>query len=303
MHHTEPTELFCSPFYPAHSRLDLTLNDGPPASVTILRAVAPCTLSPVLLVRNDTISSLPAEMVMVLKLYDRRFLTDMREVDDIGRPWSETKEAAYRAFLDSGASMPDPKQPYDAEEDEEVDEGRYEAYLANVAELFHRNEVDAYARLADLQGHQLPRCYGDVTLSDGVKGILLEYISPSCTLRAMPTLSLGFTREQIPAICDEAVSLVTTVLHDRQMLHTDMRLENILLHLTTPPRLVLIDLASCTPRTDETDREWYVRKARQDEEGAIGVTLAQLIRRWKGMEGAWEYHDSCRYKLTEDDDD
>ncbi|KAH8925047.1 hypothetical protein BT69DRAFT_1332537 [Atractiella rhizophila] len=290
--------------------LTLHLVDGTIVYCRIERAIAPCTLSPVLTVRLDAaIGSLP-EGLLVLKLYDRRFLTDLRTAKDV-QPWSEKKEAAFQAYLLSGQPLPDPEVHFDREE--AVLEGRFEAYLAQVAKLFHRCEVAAYAQLASLQGSLVPRFYAEVTAVDGLQeygttGILLEYINPSCTLSSLPHLPTpSLQPSDVAEICDASVQLIESVVHAHQLIHYDVRLQNVLVSTRKPYRVVLIDFASAVSRQEKAEwadeAAWNRAKAHVDEEGAIGYPLAMLISRWKGMEGAWRYTPSLRYKLMEWDEE
>ncbi|KAM3422420.1 hypothetical protein BST61_g2771 [Cercospora zeina] len=140
----------------------------------------------------------------ILKLYDRRFATQLRKDERI-EPWSQAIEQAYIDTVKNGEAAEFIRKLCDDDIDfEEPDEGwsaaENEAYLHNMCSELFSTETKAYEILRALQGKQVPRLYSTVSLSldsgeleesceqakhlSSISGILLEYI-PGPTLSNM----------------------------------------------------------------------------------------------------------------------
>ncbi|KAI1787467.1 hypothetical protein LXA43DRAFT_951217 [Ganoderma leucocontextum] len=307
----------------------------------IVKAFRPFTISPVLLVSlvqpsttplHDGISiSLPP--IVVLKLYDRRCLSNIRDQWDERRPWSLDKEHEYRRYLDdidaaTGAAIArgDKFDDVGFLWDNDVSDGEFEAYLEHTAQRVFNAERATYERLRPLQGKKIPTLYGaveyEISIPDGsaatetVPGLLLEYI-PSLTLRELiatwtardPPLPNGI----LATVCEEAVRVVERV-SDFDVLNEDVRVDNFLIRepfvgtsssrgevpAVVEDAVVLIDLGHCRlRREDESEGELVKAKWSQDEAGAAGFVALGLVRKFVG-EDVWTYKESLRYYRPRD---
>ncbi|KAM5543598.1 hypothetical protein V8D89_002849 [Ganoderma adspersum] len=267
-------------FLPQHtnlseSSLESSSSPGQTAlTCTVVQAFRPFTMSPVLLVSlaqpaasapSESLPSLPSQAI--LKLFDRRCLSNLREQHDDNKPWSLDKEREHRKYLAAvAAGTIEPSEDFDDPLylwDEDRSDGEIEAYLQRQAQKDFDMERTAYERLRALQGTKIPRLYGTVeyevnislpdsdsdsdSRSDGsgsepessvvtstrteiVPGLLLQYI-PSVTLRQ---LVMGWTVREPPlpaaalaALCEEVVRVVDRV-SDFDVLNGDVRMDNFL---------------------------------------------------------------------------
>lgn len=171
-------------------------------AATITKAYRPFTMSPVLCVTTSAPSCpgyIPSEAI--LKLYDRRCLSNWRDNHDEGKPWSSEKEREYQRFLAKTATGTTSNLDLDElwrSTEHEMSDGEFEAYLQRTAQMIYNAEREAYLRLSVLQGHMIPRLYGAVEYKvtiDGVRddggavvetipGLLLEFV-PGLTLRQL----------------------------------------------------------------------------------------------------------------------
>ena len=231
----------------------------------VVQAFRPFTMSPVLLVSlaepSASAPSLPTPPSQaILKLFDRRCLSNIREKHDDDKPWSLDKERELRKYLAAvAAGTIEPSGDFDDPlylwGEEELSDGEFEAYLQHQAKKDFDIERKAYKRLRALQGRKIPRVYGTVeyevnialpalpdadpseslmvmsTRGEIVPGLLLEYI-PSATLRQ---LVVGWTARDPPlpgavlaALCDEVVRVVDRV-SDFDVLNEDVRMDNFLI--------------------------------------------------------------------------
>ncbi|KAI1796099.1 hypothetical protein LXA43DRAFT_1057875 [Ganoderma leucocontextum] len=321
-------------------QLRLFLPDGASSSstgrtaltCTIVKAFRPFTLSPVLLVSlvqpfsaPHGRASLPASVI--LKLYDRRCLSNTRNDFDEGKPWSLDKEHEYRQYLDHVAKGIVVRGDFASPSflwDNDVTDGEFEAYLQHQAQKIFNAERTTYERLHTLQGKKIPRLYGVVeheitipnacgdgsAVTETVPGLLLEYVS-ALTLRQL--VATWTAREPplpnaiLTTLCEEAVKVVDRI-SDFDVLNEDVRMDNFLIrepflapssHGDNPAvvedAVVLIDLGQCRlRREDEGEDEWVQAKWSQDETGAVGCVLLGLVREFVG-EHVWSYKKSLRY--------
>lgn len=233
---------------------------------TVIKAFEPFTISPVLYVslQPTHLDAHPSQAI--LKLYDRRFATDIREYYNANE-WTASKESAYLEFKAQGGALSSRDDPdFDSEV---MSDGEREAFIEKMCQLYYGSGVRAYRHLHDIQGVQIPKLYGTVTLKD-VDGILIEYI-PSFRLQEIKERLL---KETWDAIGNEAVALVN------------------LITTTDPPRVVMIDFGlTRLRREDEGDEEWRRAKKTQDEEGAVGYVFEKYSR------GKFKYKPSHRYRV------
>ena len=296
----------------------------------VVKAYRPFTMSPVLLVSIETSPdkgpSFPS--TAIVKLYDRRCFTNVRNEFDESKPWSLDKEKEYRQYLDDVSAGSAARGDFASPTylwDNDVSDGEFEAYLHHVAQRTFDAERTAYEHLHELQGKKLPKLYGTVeygaaipsarsdgaTITDTVPGLLLEYVSP-LSLRQLvatwKTRNPPLPNSVLAALCDEAVKVVDRI-SDFEVLNEDVRVDNFLVRedflassthdgrapATVDGAVVLIDLGQCRlRRADESEDEWIQAKWSQDEAGAIGFVLLGLVREFVG-EDVWKYERSLRY--------
>src|SRR5271154_5327463 len=140
--------------------LNDTIANAPPRTlkVTVVQAFRPFTISPVLKVSFEGSASAQHSLA-VLKLYDRRCMTNYRETYAPGRPYDTQKDRDYEEYLD--AIRCTSKEPIDFDDpnfwpNNDLSPGEFEAYLEFVCQRFFRAEVRTYNRLAHLQGIKIP---------------------------------------------------------------------------------------------------------------------------------------------------
>jgi hypothetical protein len=149
-----------------------------------------------------------------------------------------------------------------------------------------------YDKLTEIQGRDIPQFFGQArfaidssshpSLETDVPGILLEYIEG----QKLGDLSTELFDESIGTSALDVVSF----LSDKEILNYDVRLNNFLVPSSNIGQpVVMIDFAQCAFRGEESDKEWYDRKAHQDEEGAIGCPLRKNV--------GWAYQPSRRYVI------
>ncbi|KAF5590041.1 serine threonine kinase fnkB [Fusarium pseudoanthophilum] len=111
----------------------------------------------------------------VLKLYDRRFGSGLRECGYDYIPYCDQAKAAFHAFLQRGAMGPFLKELDDEDEEPNViprttshirsepdGVARFEALLWRYANKHFNTETEAYMRMEDLQGVLIPKLYAVV---------------------------------------------------------------------------------------------------------------------------------------------
>ena len=261
--------------------------------VRIISVIQPSTLSCVML-----IESINDWGPTILKLFDWRYATQLRKDNKVDL-WTQSHEDAYRAFVENGDAA-----RFITTLDDDTDETDWrlwdtahnEAYLFSISCDQHKNEVNAYAHLKDLQGKSVPQFLASVHMNAfptenslfEVHGILIEFIE-------------GYHLSELPkelepmwqSISDEAVRTIN-LIGDHGVLNEDVRPHNILLRkqTTSPaPEIFVIDFGQCRFREDYgSDADWLHEKSVQDEEGAIGHIMALRLG------GKINYEPSSRYR-------
>ncbi|KAK4143976.1 uncharacterized protein C8A04DRAFT_37008 [Dichotomopilus funicola] len=268
--------------------------DLPSRVTATISKVLSMTMSVVLDVTFQTRHGLPVHHV--LKLYDRRFGSCLREVDgDRVAPHTQENEAAFEAFVRRGM-MPgflrhrhernDPEEsvlPVGAREfldEPNRTEGlaKYEAALWQDCSEHFECETKAYHRLAKLQGTVVPHLYAYVSLLSAtkpatiippevapyfeVRGILLERIDGYCldnlTLGPLPK-NLRTWQHIIQLAADAAYEI-----NKHGIIMEDCTPRNVVVDgKSQTPRIV--DLAQCMFR-DEMVSEWYKSGWHEDED-------------------------------------
>jgi hypothetical protein len=257
----------------------------------------------------------------VLKLYDRRFGSCLRDVgEDKPAPHTQESEAAFEAFVRAGM-MPtflrylknrNETELFAVAAQEFLDEpnhasglAKYEAVLWQDCINHFECETKAYKRLADLQGKSVPRMLAQVNLSAipleagpyfDVRGILLERIDGYCledlTLGPLPR-NLREWQEIIQSAADAAHEI-----NERGIIMEDCAPRNVVVDRQShTPRIV--DLAQCRFR-DELVNHWFKRGWHEDEgwdpdveyweqassqcnPGAIGAVMVNIVQKKTGV--------------------
>ena len=252
----------------------------------------------------EGLSSIKQANNLILKLYDWRYATQLRH-DKKVEQWSPYHEDQYRAFVQEGGAAKfisaledddDNDDDDDADDDRPWDTARNEAFLFDYCRDLHSCEVEAYSRLRDLQGKNIPRFLADVRFNASpvqnelfeVRGILLELI----TGYSLADLAKCAHQSSWQRICDEAIRTVN-LISDHGILNEDVKPRNILIRThdkDSEYQVVVIDFAQCRFRElDQSEAVWKHEKCRQDEEGAIGFVMAHELN------GAFEYRPSYRF--------
>jgi hypothetical protein len=233
----------------------------------------------------------------VLKLYDRRFGSCLREVvGDRVAPYTQENEAAFEAFVRRGMMPGFLRHRHERNDPEEsilpvrarefLDEpnrteglAKYEAPLWQDCNEHFECETKAYDRLAKLQGTVVPRLYAHVSLLSAtklatimppeaapyfeVRGILLERIDGYCldnllTLGPLPK-NLRTWQHIIQLAADAAYEI-----NKHGIIMQNCAPRNVVVDgKKQTPRIV--DLAQCMFR-DEMVSEWYKLGWHEDED-------------------------------------
>lgn len=301
---------------------------------TVMDSFSPFTTCPVARVELSSESrnlGIPSEVV--LKTFDRRFLRGVRDIWEEGRDWSTQKEGAYRRYVDDVTRGLLPafdrhafeKEVRDQGDDEELPQGKFEAYTRLLAESQYEVEREAYERFSSLQGKEVPKLFavakvaigisdGNSTSPDTFPAILLEDVRPSLTLRQLIETWTArrplLPNEVLFGVCEKAIEAVD-VCSDFDLVNDDIRMDNILVRepfLTQPfapssssaafslieHPVVIIDFGEVIFRKNETEEEWKISKCYYDEMGAVGFVAANLIEKHVGK-GLWQYRRNLRW--------
>jgi hypothetical protein len=279
------------------SRTDLDVDKGNVIRCKIVKFFEPSTLSCVMEVELLGQSESKPKRA-VLKLFDRRFASQLRSDHRIGL-LTIAKETALGDFVRSGDHTPflDHLRNYDDFEmpKEDWNTGEHETYLQNMCLDMYTTEAAVYQKLENLQGQQIPRLFAQVRLQEmpkssasetmsgqameflEIKGLLLELID-GCTLSEMPR---KVPREYWGDICHQAIQVVR-LLDDYSIRNEDVRPSNIMVMRSAPNkhRIVMLDFAQCVFRKPEdTDKQWGRLKWSRDEEGAIGMVMQHRLKK------------------------
>ncbi|CAG8410346.1 unnamed protein product [Penicillium salamii] len=245
---------------------------------------------------------------VVLKLFDRRFATQLRE-DDKVRPWTPEIERAYHQFvIDGGAShfIADLNNDDDiAQQSETWNSSQDEAYLYDTVSDLYQTEIEVYDALENMQGDDVPRLLAYVTIP-GVKltkteperryievsGILLQYVE------GFPLTDLAdhTPREVWQSTCEKAIRILHR-MSDHGILNEDVKTRSFIVRKDGSAedgyKVFMIDFAVCNFRKDYADDvEWNEEKAIQDEEGAVGLFMQVRLK------GGFVFRPSDRYKKS-----
>jgi hypothetical protein len=278
----------------------------------ITKVIEPFTFSPVLdVLLEPSASGLAGHMI--LKLYDRRFATQLRKDEEIP-PWTSDIEQEYRQFvLDGGAADFIAKLRTHSnmveEEGKSWNAAQNEAYLYNYMRELYDAETEVYRRVQDIQGKDVPRLVASFPMLQShsslsppgpvggyadFPAILLELIQGF----ALNELAAHAPRETWQYICEDAIRIVN-VIGDRNIRNEDVSPRNFIVcwkPVEGKFKAFMIDFALCKfRRQDQDERDWREWKAIQDEEGAMGYVMQRYLK------GGFVYRRSDKYlKLDEE---
>ncbi|KAF5632438.1 serine threonine kinase fnkB [Fusarium tjaetaba] len=256
------------PEYQAGKVIQLQILEGSSGSLAmrgknisvIVERVITETMSPVMQVRFH-------DRLAILKVYDRRCGTYLRECHDKHIPCTVQVEAAYQSFLNSGAMGPFLEEmdhdevtsefPRTSAEIRQGPDGiaRFEAALWRITDRHFRTEAEVYERLKDLQGVLIPELYALVRVVptsaspkqdyQTVYGILLQHI-PGVNLDdiieegnpARPTTQKGWT-----SLIQQAID-ATYEINKRGVILYDSAPRNVVVEASTFQPFI-VDFAQC----------------------------------------------------------
>lgn len=232
----------------------------------------------------------------VLKLYDFRYSTQLRD-DYKTASFGLAQEIAYFNFVKSGEARAFRTKFLQDEDFDELAENKLtgaqkEVFLHTLCLQTFGHECEAYDRLNDLQGQDIPRLIAEVRLPTSfssteetlgefyeMKGILLELVD-GFTLHELPDRA---PREDWQKVCDQAVRVVQ-MCDEREIFNMDVRPANFLispLPSKNTYRVVMLDFGQCRTRSpEESDREWGQAKWTENEEGKIGSAMQRRLERF-----------------------
>lgn len=258
-----------------------------------------------------------AHIRAVLKLYDRRFGTDLRDCRNKHCPHTPAGEAAFQSFVRQGkmeaflreldeeereaeyvASRPS-GQLY-GEEDEQTLKNdtesiaRYEAALWRECDACFGSEIEAYGRLREVQGRSIPHMYGHVRLLApkpdlppdlrhspyfAVKGVLLQRID-GYNLADLPVSPLA------PPGADEWAGIIQAAVdaaHDinrRGVVMADCQPRNVVVDRRSQVPF-LIDFAQCNFK--DRIMEWCRRWCEDDDGEGEGEEANPEAGYWESV--------------------
>ncbi|OQD67360.1 hypothetical protein PENDEC_c039G02274 [Penicillium decumbens] len=241
-------------------------NDGLEATTDakIIKVFEPFTLSSVVLIRI-TCPTFGLEGDMILELFDRRFVMQLREDQGI-RPWTSNAEMEYHQFiLDGGAS-------------------KFVAQLNGGGETPEGNIWSTAMDETYLHDHMLDLYKTEVEVD------LLLYIE------GFPLTDIAdyAPRESWQTICEDAIRIIN-LIGDLGILNENVKTRSFIAHEDMNAengfKVTMTDFALCKFRREyEDDYDWDTWKAMQDEEGAVGYVMQRRLQ------GGSVYHRSDRYE-------
>ncbi|KAG6015459.1 hypothetical protein E4U43_005278 [Claviceps pusilla] len=316
---------------------------GKELQVKILDVIEPSTMSVVLKValeqqkedeeEGETAeeeNTAPAPQVMILKMHDRQFSSQVRQFEEAG-PATSANEAEFIDFVRKGSMTAFLKHlaENETEASREWDIARREAYFSYRTSQSHEMELEIYDRLVDLQGLCVPTMFADVRLAPQsaaataavtadeeslaeythVRGILMECIA-GFPLHEVVTST---PESDWAPICDQAIEAIRKI-SDRDFINFDIKTRNILVRRAEPPaspsyQVFFIDFGECKLRDpSDSDEAWRELKRQKDEEGAVGYVMTTHMLYAKGKKGRkykgpdplpWVYTPSSRFEGQE----
>ena len=274
-----------------------------PANASIIKVFEPFTLSCVVIIQLD---HPPFKGRFLLKLYDRRFATQLRR-DEKASPWCPQIESKYLEFVRDGraseffdlCTAKYREDEYWADDQRETwNEAQHEAYLQYLCRRTYDMEKDAYKKLHDMQGKHIPRLFARPVLQSSsdsgsaneyldCPAILLEYIEGF----PLTTLADNAPKKDWQSVCEDAIRVVH-MIGDRGICNKDVRTRSFIVREDPETKkfdVFMIDFGLCVFRSQaKSDREFNEWQADEDEEGAVGRVME------RNLKGGFNYHLSPR---------
>jgi hypothetical protein len=214
------------------------------------------------------------EFRAVLKLYDRRFGRDFRQIRGKHAPHTAADEVALQSFVRQGKMAPFLRalehdketedialSPWHYHEDTPEGKAKFEAALWHECIEFFECETEAYARLEDFQGISIPRMYAHVRIAPHdlgvptdllqsqtapyfeVKGVLLEVIDGYSLWDIATSPGAPGDPQAWPAII-QAASDIAHEINKRGVIMQDSAPRNVVVDARVQKPFI-IDLAQC----------------------------------------------------------
>lgn len=264
---------------PTDTTLSLLL-DGKenPSTFHVLQSLTPFTKSQIYLVRLDTHGVFPNQLI--LKVYDPRFSNGRS-----GREWSlpvELQAAQMRAQDDSWEDTPLHELWTEITLSEEHSEPwLWEHYFFRWQWRSYKAEVEAYKRLAQLQGRGIPKFYASGKLLPTPSGSRAIY-PPAILVEYIPgvTLSNISPKKVLPKLYRPLIPTIAT-FEKYGVLHRDLcNPTNIMFTpREAPKRAVIIDFGcSITRDVRKTDQEWAEDVDEVDDMASLRLILQRKLR-------------------------
>ena len=274
--------------------------------VEIVEVFEPFTMSVVLRVRlcsEEACQMTQGNTTAVLKLYDRRFASELR-CQSFQRAWEPSLDESFLEMANSGDAINYKPIMHDGKVAKPLPSWtpeQRELYLHDKCLLCYRQEIQAYDALHALQGSKIPLFHADVSLTSDdypdaeiftVRGVLIEHI-PSFSIGNLP---LHVSKDKQKTIIGEALDLMRE-LENYDVVNNDVRLENVLVRSTptqggktgdedgsTDLAVVLIDFSHMKVRNlipECSDEKWTMLKCYADEVNRLGGLLDRELLRWE----------------------
>jgi hypothetical protein len=227
------------------------------------------------------------EFRAVLKLYDRRFGRDFREIRGKHAPHTAADEVALQSFVRQGKMAPflrvlehDKKtqdialSSWHYHENTPDGKAKFEAALWQECIEYFECETETYARLKDLQGTSIPRMYAHVRIAPRdlgvptdllqsqttpyfeVKGVLLEVIDGYSLWDIATSPTAPGNPQAWPAII-QAASDTAHKINKRGVIMQDCAPRNVMVDARIQKPFI-IDLAQCLFK-DKMVADWLKR--------------------------------------------
>lgn len=264
----------------------------------ITRVFEPFTLSCVMLVSLDP-PVLGLNDQMVLKLFDRRFVVEFREMWNIDS-WAPDIEPEFQQFVMDGSGSEFIKR-LNADDELVENEGglwntlQVEVWVHYRMLNFYNRETEVYHTLRHIQGRDISRIFASVNIPGSpssqftdVPGILVEYIDGF----ELYALEENSPTQIWQSVCEDAIRIVH-LFGDRGILNQNVNVRHFIVQKGPEGtfKLSMIDFAMCRFRREYKDEyDWREWKSHQDEEGAVGYVMQRMLK------GGYVYHRSAYFK-------
>jgi len=242
----------------------------------------------------------------VLKLYDRRFSTQLRE--DMGaKPWTPETEQQYRDFVDCDDGREYFSYWWALAKQHDIvgylnrkrwSAAKFEAYLHfNCIEMYD-DEKKAYELMSDLQGECVPKIFGEVVLDqpyafkeldEDEETEVHENLTtiPGFLMQHLDGFHLTDLHKHLPSkywqsILDSAVQTIGKI-QNCGIFNRDVNTRSFIVNRQTR-EVKMIDFGMVRFREDfQSDRDWEELQANHDEEGAVGMVMPRYLKRDTGI--------------------